>query len=171
MSSWAVLDTIPLRANVSYLTKLSRVIPTGGALDPAVVSQIQTHPDVARTIPDNGLGISLPSLLGTDSQHLLGVSPQDAQYLMQHCGVRLKEGRMFEPRSNEFVLSEEVARALDLELGSEIGRAIDQDYYEAVSAPLVLVGILEGDPSASLRTGPEINQGRVCAWALSRPSI
>ena len=159
-----VLDTIPLRANVSYITKLSQVLPTGGALDPAVVSQIQTHPDVARAIPDNGLWISLPTLLGTDSQRLLGVSPQDAQYLMQHCGVRLKEGRMFEPRTNEIVLSEEVARALGLQIGSEIGRAIDQDYYETVSAPLVLVGILEGDPSATngtfaLRAGPQVNPG------------
>ena len=110
-----VLDAVALRANVSYLTKLSRAIPTGGALDPAVVSRVQTHPDVARAIPDNGLWISLPTLLGTDSQHLLGVSLEDAQYVMQHCGVRLKEGRMFEPRSNEFVLSEEVARALDLQ--------------------------------------------------------
>jgi len=161
----AVLDAIPLRANVSYMTKLSRVIPTGGALDPAVVSQVQTHPDVARAIPDNGLRISLPSLIGTDSQHLLGVSPQDAQYLMQHCGVRLKEGRMFEPRTNEIVLSEEVARALDLELGSEIGRAIDQDCYEAVSTPLVLVGILEGDPAVN--TGPSVRLGLVSAEYLN----
>ncbi|MGD2148756.1 MAG: hypothetical protein PVH41_18835, partial [Anaerolineae bacterium] len=122
----AVLDTVPLRAQVSYLTTISRAIPTGNALDPAVVSQVQTHPDVARVIPDNGLGITLPSLLGTDSQRLLGVSPGDGQFLMQHCGVRIREGRMFEPRSNEFVLSEEIARALDLELGDEIGRAIDQ---------------------------------------------
>ncbi|MDH4135574.1 MAG: hypothetical protein OEW09_02500, partial [Anaerolineae bacterium] len=55
-----VLDTIPGRANVSYLTKLSRVMPTTGALDPATVSQIQTHPDVARVIPDNGLRFLLP---------------------------------------------------------------------------------------------------------------
>jgi hypothetical protein len=154
-----VLDAIPLRANVSYLTKLSRALPTGGALDPAVVSRVQTHSDVARAIPDNGLWISLPTLLGTDSQHLLGVSPEDAQYVMQHCGVRFKEGRMFEPRSNEIVLSEEVARALDLQIGSEIGREINRDYYGAISAPLVLVGILEGDPSASLRAGPEVNPG------------
>ena len=62
---------------------------------------------------------------------------------MGQCGVRLKDGRMLEPRTNEILLSEEVARALDLQLGDEIGRAIDQDYYEAISAPLVLVGILE----------------------------
>ncbi len=160
-----VLDAIPLRANVSYLTKLSRAIPTGGVLDPAVVSQVQTNPDVARAIPDNGLRISLSSLLGTDSQHLLGVSPEDAQYLMQHCGVRFKEGRMFEPRSNEFVLSEEVARALDLQIGSEIGRAIDQDYYEVVSAPLVLVGILEGDPEVN--PGPSVRLGFASAEYLN----
>ena len=160
-----VLDAIPLRANVSYLTKLSRVVPTGGALDPAVVSQVQTHPDVARAIPDNGLRISLPSLLGTDSQRLLGVSPEDARYLMQHCGVRLKEGRLFEPRTNEIVISEEVARALDLELGGEIGRAVDQDYYELVSAPLVLVGILEGDPQVN--PGPSVRLGFVSAEYLN----
>ncbi|HSR30224.1 MAG TPA: ABC transporter permease [Anaerolineae bacterium] len=168
-----VLDTIPLRVDVSYLTKISRVIPTGGTLAPTVVSQIQTHPDIARTIPDNGLGISMPSLLGTDSLQLMGVSPKNAQYVMQRCDVRLKEGRMFEPRSNEIVLSEEVARALHLQLGSEIGRTVDQDYYEAVSAPLVLVGILEGDPSASLRTGlavtprPSVRLGFVSAEYLN----
>jgi ABC-type lipoprotein release transport system permease subunit len=160
-----VLDAVPMRANVSYLTKLSRVIPTGGALDPAAVSQIQTHPDVARTVPDNGLRLSLPSLIGTDSQHLLGVSPQDAENLMKQCGVRLKEGHMFEPRSNEFVLSEEVAHALDLELGSEIGRAVDQNYYGAVSAPLVLVGILEADPEVN--PGPSVRLGFVSAGYLS----
>jgi heme exporter protein D len=161
----AVLDTIPLRANVSYLTRISRVIPAGDTLDPAVVSQIQTHPDVARAVPDNGLGISLPTLLGTDSQRLLGVSPEDARFLMQHCGVRIKEGRMFEPRSKEFVLSEEIARALDLEPGDEIGRAIDTSYYEAVPAPLTLVGILEGDPEVN--PGPSVRLGFVSAEYLN----
>jgi hypothetical protein len=85
--------------------------------------------------------------------------------LMEHCGVRLKEGRMFEPRSNEFVLSEEVARALDLELGNEIGRGVDRNYYAAVSAPLVLVGILEGDPTVN--PGPSVRLGFVSAEYLN----
>ena len=41
-------------------------------------------------------------------------TPDDARYLMAHCGVRLKAGRMFEPRTNEIVLLEEVVRALGL---------------------------------------------------------
>ena len=157
----AVLDTIPLRANVSYLTRISRVMPVGGALDPTMVSQIQTHPDVARAIPDNGLQISLPTLLGTDSQRLMGVSTEEAEYLMQHCALRLKEGRMFEPRSNEFVLSEEIARALDLEIGDQASREIDAMYYSSVPAPLVLVGILEG-----VGSGPSVRLGLVSAEYL-----
>jgi ABC-type antimicrobial peptide transport system permease subunit len=161
----AVLDTIPLRANVSYLTRLSQVTPATDALDPTIVSQIETHPDVARVIPDNGLWISMPTLFGTDSQHLMGVSGGDAQYLMQHCGVRIKEGHMFEPRTNEIVLSEEVVRALDLQLGDEVGRAVDQDYYEAISAPLVLVGILENDPT--INPGASVRLGFVSAEYLN----
>jgi ABC-type lipoprotein release transport system permease subunit len=160
-----VLDAVPLRANVSYLTRLSRVIPLGDTLDPGVVSQVQAYPGVERAIPDNGLWLSLPTLLGTDSQRLLGVSAQDAQLLMQRCGVRLKEGRMFEPRRNEFVLSEEVARALNLQVGDVIEREVNRTYYGAVSDPLVLVGVLEGDPDAG--TGPSVRLGFVSREYLS----
>ena len=155
----SVLDAIPMRANVSYLNKLSRVTPAGEALDPGVVSQIQAHPGVARVVPDNGLSITVPTLLGTDSQRLLAVSPEEAQLLVRYCDLRLKSGRMFEPRRNEFVLSEEVARALDLEIGDAIERGVDKRYYGSISDPLVLVGILEGDPE--VRAGPSVRLGLV----------
>jgi ABC-type lipoprotein release transport system permease subunit len=154
----SVLDSIPTRAHFHYLTRLSRVYPaSGSAIDSGVVSQIQTHPAVARVVPDNGLSISPPSLIGTDSLRLLGVSQDDAQYLVDHYGVRLKEGRMFEPRTNEIVLSEEVARALGLQIGDRVGRAIHERYYGNVPAPMVLVGILEGDPATG--SGPSIRVG------------
>jgi putative ABC transport system permease protein len=160
-----VLDAIPLRANVSYLTVISRVSPIGVMLEPAMVSSIQINPDVERVIPENGLMISLPTLLGTDSQRLLGVSQEDAQVLMEHSGVRLKEGRMFEPRSPEIMLSEEIVRALDLRVGSEIGRSIDANYYESVPSPLVLVGILEGNPE--IHQGPSIRMGFISSEYLN----
>jgi len=154
----SVLDSIPMRARFHYLTRLSRAYPVAGSsLEPGVVSQIQTHPDVARVVLDNGLSISPPSLIGTDNLRLLGVSQDDAQYLMDHVGVRLKEGRMFEPRTNEIVLSEEVARALGLQVGDRIDRSIDERYYGNVPTPMVLVGILEGDASAG--PGPSVRVG------------
>lgn len=149
----AVLDSVTLmHVDVSYLKQVSQVYPNIElAFEPGVVSQIQTHPDVERVIPDNGLNIALPSFGASGSLHLMGVSQDDVQYLMDRCGVRLKEGRLLEPRTNEIMLSEETARALNLELGDQIDRSINAEYYWAVEAPLVLVGILEGDPVA----GPE----------------
>ncbi|MCP4544652.1 MAG: hypothetical protein GY832_46720, partial [Chloroflexi bacterium] len=129
----------------------------GGSLEPGVASQIETHPDVARVIPTNGLLISPPSLIGNDSLRLIGISQENAQYLLAHSGVRLKEGRMFEPRTNEIVLSEEVVRALGLRLGDEIERSVDDIYYARVPAPLVLVGILEGD--SAVNPGPSVRMG------------
>ena len=145
----SVLDSMPTRARFHYLTRLSRVFPAGGSsLEPGVVSQIQAHPGVAWVVPENGLSISPPSLIGTDDLRLLGVLQDDAQYLMDHVGVRLKEGRMFEPRTGEIVLSEEVARALGLEVGDQVSRSVDERHYGNLPTSMVLVGILEGDPSA-----------------------
>jgi ABC-type lipoprotein release transport system permease subunit len=144
-----VLESVPVRANVIYITMLSRVFPVGSALDPSVVAQVRAYPGVQRVIWDNGLPIYYPTLIGQDELRLLGVTPEDARYVMDYCSTRLKEGRMFEPRSNEIVLSEEVARGLNLRLGDEIARTENKQFYSAVAAPLKLVGILEGTGEGS----------------------
>jgi ABC-type lipoprotein release transport system permease subunit len=155
-----VLDSLTLQLDFGYLSRISRVCPdTGYALEPGVIPQIQAHPDVERMISDNGLTIAVPTLGGIDSMHLIGVSQDDVQYLMEHCGVRLKEGRLLEPRTNQFMLSEEIARALELEIGDRVDRSINENYYEYVLEPLVLVGILEGDPSPSSGQVPVTGSG------------
>ena len=120
----AVLDSVTLGyAELHYLARLSQVHPNIElAFEPGVVSRILAHPDVERVIPDNGLGISLPLYGSAGTLHLMGVAADEIPYLMDRCGVRLKEGRMLEPRSNQVMLSEEVARALDLRLGDQIDR-------------------------------------------------
>jgi ABC-type lipoprotein release transport system permease subunit len=153
-----ILDSLPAQLHYSYLTRLSRVRPdTEEALEPSVVSQIRLHPGVERVVPDNGLSISVPTLGGIDSQHLMGVPGDDVQYLMTHCSVRLKQGRTLEPRRNEFMLSEEIARALELEVGDQIDRTVS-DHYDSVLEPLVLVGILE---STAVGAEPSVRVGFV----------
>jgi ABC-type lipoprotein release transport system permease subunit len=112
---------------------------------------------VVQVVPDNGLSISPPALVGRDNLRLMGVSQDDAQSLMAHCGVRLKQGRLFEPRTNEIVLSEEVARALGLQVGDRIDHSVNDEYYSVVVAPLTLVGILESDPA--IGSGPSVRVG------------
>ncbi len=149
-----VLDSIPLRANTNDLTQVSRVSPVGGGvLQSGVISQIQVNPDVERVLPDNGLHIAYPVLIGVETLYLSGVSPDDADYLMKYANLRIKEGRMFAPRTNEIVLTDAVARALDLQVGDEIDRSISEEFYYRVVTPLTVVGILEGDPTADVEDG------------------
>jgi len=163
----AVLDSIPLRANANYLTQVSRVYPlTGDGLAPGIVSQIQVHPDVERVVPENGLTISYPVLLGDEGLDLLGVSTEDADYLMQYAGMRLKNGRMFETRTNELVLSDAVARALNLEVGDEIDQSVDKRFYSRLVTPFIVVGIVERDPTAVTPDGPAPRFGFVAGEYL-----
>ena len=144
----STLDTAYTTAN--YLTRFSKVYPViGQTLDPAVLSQIRTHPDVDRVIPENGIQISWPSLFGGGSFNLFGVAEDDMDFLVNLSDVRLKEGRLLESRTNEVVLPEAIANALELQLGDRIGNSIDKNFYYNIPTELELVGILEDNPSTS----------------------
>jgi ABC-type lipoprotein release transport system permease subunit len=154
----AVLDTLPMRAQYSYLARVSRIYPTAGrSLDPAVLSRLRIHPDVAHVVPNYGLDIWQPILIGSDQVRLSGVFESDAQVLMDSFDLRLKEGRWFKPRTNEIVLVKEAVQALGLQLGDQIDRSVNEYSYRAIPSSLVLVGILEGNPASgsdsSVRVG------------------
>lgn len=132
-----------------YLTRFSVISAVGSSLDPGVVSQVRVHPDVARAVPDKSLYIGTPLNTSGDFR-LFGVPETAVQFLIDTCDLRLKEGRLLRPRSNEILLSEELADALELRVGDRIGRSINEDYYSFIPTDLVLVGILESatvDPS------------------------
>jgi ABC-type lipoprotein release transport system permease subunit len=147
----------PIRDHMSYitlgpLTRFSMAYPEYGRfLDPAIVSQIRAHPDVARVIPENGLGlfINVPSLASLSSTRVLGVPEADLQYLLGACDLRLKEGRLLRPSTSELLLSEEFANALGLHIGDQVDRSVDESLYPSIQAPLNLVGILESKPGVA----------------------
>jgi ABC-type lipoprotein release transport system permease subunit len=129
-----------------FLTRFSMVSARGAVLDPSVVSQIGAHPDVARVIPEKSLDIVVPIVQrGFD---LFGVPEADLQVLLHVCNLRLKEGRLLRTRTNEAVLSEELADALGLRVGDRLGRSVDEGAFGGIPTNLVLVGIVEGAPSA-----------------------
>ena len=134
-----------------YVTRLSLVSAASSTLEAGVVAQIRAHPDVAQVIQEKSLDMGIPQLV--NSFHLFGVSEADTQALMDVCGLRLREGRLPRPRTNEMALSEEIALAMGIQIGDQIDRSIGENwsgdnFYEAIPVPLKLVGILEG-------TGPE----------------
>jgi len=140
-------------ANNQFLTRFSLVSSQSEqSLDPAVVSRVKTHPAVSRVLPENGVVITPPALASSGSFHLFGVSEGDAQYLLDLCGVHLEEGRLFKSHANEVVLSEDVAKMLNVQIGDPIGRSVNESYYANLPTELVVVGILKTD-SPSIRLG------------------
>jgi len=149
-----LLDALVEQGEISerYLTRFSVMYAIGPSLDPGVVSQVRVHPDVARAIPEKSLYINTP-MNTSGGFRLFGVPETDVQFLIDTCDLRLKEGRLLGPRTNEVVLSEELVEALGLRIGDRIGRSINKDYYQSIPTEFVLVGILEGavaDPSTRL---------------------
>jgi ABC-type lipoprotein release transport system permease subunit len=156
-----LLDSVPENYQIAgnYLTCVSMVSASGPTLDPGVVSRIRSHPAIAQVIQEKGLGISLPPIVS--EHHLFGVSETDMQTLMDACDLSLKDGRLPRPGTNEMALSEEMVNAMGIQIGDRIDRTVGRNWtgeswYDAIPAPLELVGILKGAGS-----GPNVRMGFV----------
>ena len=156
-----LLDSVPesYRAAGNYLTRVSVVSAQGPTLEPGVVAQVRAHPGMAIVIQEKGLSISLPPIIS--EHHIFGVSAADMQLLVDTCELRLKEGRLPGPSTNELAVSEEMANAMGIQIGDHIDRTVGRNWtgeswYDGIPAPLELVGILEGAGS-----GPSVRMGLV----------
>ncbi|MBN1312466.1 MAG: ABC transporter permease [Anaerolineae bacterium] len=137
----------PLHTVNQYLVKFSLVQPDPGTmLDPAAVAQIRAHPDVAQVLVQNSLEISVPNVGGVATPtRLLGLRETDAATVLPRCNVILAEGQLPHPNTNGVALSQEIAAALDLEIGDRFDWAKDDFFYASIVSPLEVVGILSGD--------------------------
>jgi len=150
-----IMRNIPHQYN--HLTKVSRIL-AGQDLEPGIAVQLRAHPDVTAVFPENGLTISFPTWIALEPRPVIGVMEDDLGTVIKTCNLRLKEGRLVEPRTAEVILSEEIAGALDLKVGDVLGYEIDEHYYPTIATELTLVGILENVPTEA---GPDIQLGFV----------
>jgi putative ABC transport system permease protein/lipoprotein-releasing system permease protein len=128
---------------IEYLRHVSEILPgASNDLDPGIIAQVRAHPDVARVVPTGALymGISVPPFSQTQTA-LYAVSEEDMPYLMDRFGLRLIQGRLPQPHTNEVVISEALALNRDLQIGDSIGNPV----YEHDSFPIemTIVGLLE----------------------------
>ena len=126
-----------------YLRYVSELLPAAGAeLDPGVIAQVRAYPGTARVIPvvPMGICISVPPA-NHPYVSINAVSEEDLRYLMDRLGLRLVEGRLPRPSTNEIVLSEALARNRGLHVGDSVGSPV----YERDSMPfeMPIVGLLE----------------------------
>jgi len=127
-----------------YLRTVSLLSPAALEVDPGVLAQVRARPDVQRVIPtwSMDLGLSVPPF-SRSSASVFAVTEEDLPYLMDRFGLRLLEGRLPRPRTNEVIISE----ALALNRGLRIGDSVGNPVYERDGSPIALtiVGLLETD--------------------------
>jgi len=125
----------------AFHKRVSVVAAVEGTLDPAVVTRIKAHPDVQAIYFNRGQEIPVDLLFGRTGFMLFGVSEEDMLALMDLYEARVQAGRLPRPRTNEFAVSEEIARGRGWNLGSQMGGAINRDDW--LPGEFVLVGLLE----------------------------
>jgi len=142
----------------SVVTRVSLVSAIEPSLAAEVTAQIRAHPGVAQVIQERGLDLSLPPISG--KVHFFGVAEGDVQALLAACDLRVREGRLPRPHAAEIVLSESIARGINKGIGDEIRRPAEdsdeEEWFAAIPAPLVLVGILESTASGDAHPAPPV---------------
>jgi ABC-type lipoprotein release transport system permease subunit len=131
-----------------FLSNFGAVVPTDGAeLDPTVVAQIRVNPDVARLIPvKSGIEIAVPDPVRSDTDYyLLDLQEADIPYILEKNQLTLIDGRFPQPRASEIVLSQQLAAALNLQVGNTIDRSVEPELYNDILEPMEVVGIMAGD--------------------------
>jgi ABC-type lipoprotein release transport system permease subunit len=117
-----------------------------------VIAQIRTHPAVERVIPSGDFGWleAVVPPFGYADVRTYAVSAEDMAYLVELYDLKLKEGHLPRPRTNEVIISEATAQNRNLKVGDIIGDPDHPAYpgAEAMSFELVISGIF-ARPTAS----------------------
>ncbi len=133
----------PGLANLSYMSQVS---PSSVELDPTMIAQIRTHPAVEHVIPVYTVvpfGIVYPPLDPNYPVETYGVGAEDMAYLVNLYHLKLAQGRLPRPNSNEIALSWMQAKNRNLQVGDVIGSRDHPLYKDAPMLPsdLVVSGI------------------------------
>jgi putative ABC transport system permease protein/lipoprotein-releasing system permease protein len=135
-----------LDPHLANLRHMSLVSPNGVELDPTIIAQIRAHPLVERVIPAYTVvpfGLVLPPINPDYPVVAYSVRAEDMAYLVDLFRLKLAEGRLPRPNSNEIVLSWAQAKNRSLRVGNLIGNRDHPIYQGAPTLPsdLVVSGI------------------------------
>ena len=133
-------------ARLSNLKQMS-VLRThlGSPIDMGVITQVRTHPTVERVIPCaemTMMHITIPPFEQANI-NAYGIDAEDMAYLVALYDLKLKEGHLPRPNTNELVIPEVVAQNRNLHIGDVIGNREHPAYPGAMALPadFVISGI------------------------------
>jgi ABC-type lipoprotein release transport system permease subunit len=138
-----------LPSYLSYTSHAAIVSPgfTYREIPPDVVTQIRGHPTVGHVIPVKTMSMvtNVPMYGELAPIPVYAVREQDLPVLLDTYGLRLGEGEMIQPRSDQVVLTSALARNRNLDIGSTIGHPVNE--RDGMPTELTVVGLLESTGS------------------------
>jgi ABC-type lipoprotein release transport system permease subunit len=131
-----------MQPGLNNLSRMSAVSPNNDPLDPALIDRIRADPAVERVMNVyvfSSVKISIPPMLPDQPVDTLCVAAEDMAYLVDLYHLKLAEGRLPKPGTNEVVIPWAAAKNRDIHVGDVIGDPANPVYSGAPSLPLQIV--------------------------------
>jgi ABC-type antimicrobial peptide transport system permease subunit len=135
------------RPLLNHLRWVSLVSPNALPLETTVIAQVRAHPAVERVIPVtvfSPFGILMPPIAPNYPLEAYSVMAEDMAYLVELYGLKLAEGHLPRPSTNDIVIPWTVAQNRGVRVGDVIGDRAHPIHPGAPTLPseLVVSGIL-----------------------------
>ena len=106
------------------------------------MAKVRTIPELGEVCPSHSYQVMVKTIFGKMFFPIFGLDEHGRTLAMQRVGVSLATGRLPVDGEPEMVMSEDVARNLNLKLGDVVSSPESQDAYAPI--PIKLVGTLKG---------------------------
>ena len=78
--------------DIAYLDSVSAVYSTAGnELDPGIAAQVRAYPDVAQVIPESGMTLNRPALIGSNWMRMFVIPVTDMPTVLRVTGMRIAQ--------------------------------------------------------------------------------
>jgi hypothetical protein len=124
------------------MSHISAVLPNDQPLNPAIVDQIRAQPAVERVMnvyPFVPMKISIPPMFPNRAVETLCVSAEDMAYLVELYHLKIADGHLPRPDTNDIVIPWAVARNRDIHVGDVVGDPAHPAYPGAPALPIEVV--------------------------------
>lgn len=144
----SLINSIPLSIKTiyAYSRHYTGVTPRGNPLATPFLKQTlesESPVELDRLMTVRATSIEVKSIVGGWPFVVLGLTPEDTDYYLQRVDGTLTQGRLPRPDQPEVIISDELARNLNLKLNSIIMQPDDRDNYSPKAVRVV--GIAESD--------------------------
>lgn len=144
----SLINSIPfsIRTIYSYTRQSLAITPRGDASQtPRLVEHLRKHTPVPldRVVLARAAGSQVMSIVGKWPFAVLGLKQEDMQYWLDHQHVNGIQGRLPKAGKPEALISEPVARNLNLKIGSDLLGPSQNESYSPY--PVKVVGIAKSD--------------------------